>query len=142
METQEQSETDRQLAYTMATLLQSTAPLFWLNLLLFAGAWARVWLAPDLGVWLLGLAAIISGLAALVLHRHLAFDAELFAGFAAGRQTPPQLDDALLALGLAKSATGRSIAVRCAGALRLVRLWQCLTGLQILLLLCMLALSF
>ena len=114
--------------------------MFWLNLLLFAAVWWRLWPLPGLPVWLLGIAALLVGLAALVLQVRLGFDARLFDGFASGRQTPPQLDDALYTLGLAKSLPQRSMTARCAGALRLARLWQCLTGLQMLLLLCMLAL--
>ena len=140
MHTQASEETERQLAYTAAALLRAAAPLFWLNLLLFAAVWWRLWLLPSLPVWLLGIAALLVGLAALVLQVRLGFDARLFAGFASGRQTPPQLDDALYTLGLAKSLPQRSMTARCAGALRLARLWQCLTGLQMLLLLCMLAL--
>jgi hypothetical protein len=140
MHTQASEETERQLAYTTAALLRAAAPLFWLNLLLFAAVWWRLWPLPGLPLWLLGIAALLVGLAALVLQVRLGFDARLFDGFARGRQTPPQLDSALYTLGLAKPLSPRSMALRCAGALRLARLWQCLTGLQILLLLCMLAL--
>ena len=124
-------ESEQQLAYTTAQLLRAAMWAGGLNLLLVAA----VYLAAP--VWLAAL-ALLAGSIGCFLQLRLAFDARLFAGFAAGRQTPAQLDAALSALGLRKAVAPRSMQARCNGALRLLRLWLWALALELVLVLCLL----
>ena len=113
---------DRALAASTASVLESAAALRGLQLLaLGLAAWLA--LATTAALPLLA-ATLLLGLWGYVLQLRLALDSRVLRDFADARLQPEAFDQHLALLGLVRPAAGRSMAQRCAGAMRLWRwLW-------------------
>ena len=130
-------EQDQALARTTAACLDAAAALRgWHLLALGLTAWL---LFRVEGAWLLSAVTMLLGLWLCVLHARLLLDARILRDFANGQLQPETFDQHLVQLGLARPPAGRSMAQRCAGAMRLWRWLLLATLCQLFWLLAMLA---
>ena len=134
------SNHDRAIAIAAAALLRQTRMIGTVSSALtavgFAALLALSWLEPKTVALAVAAGVCVAGLVQLFLAVRVGFDAAIFAAFAdnteAGLQ-PGSFDRALQSLGLAGPAdSGRDMAARAGGAMRLPRLQVAAVAVQAL----------